>query len=51
MLETEKAWKNLIIANKVFKMFCLIQKNAFITKYKNVIINKKNEEKRILKKM
>ena len=26
--------------NKIFKMFCMIQENAFITKYKNAIINK-----------
>ena len=34
MLETEKAWKNLTVTNKVFKIFCIIQENAFITKYK-----------------
>ena len=44
MLETEKAWKNLTITNKVFKIFCIIQENAFIIKYKNEIKNKKNEE-------
>ena len=44
MFETEKAWKNLTITNKVFKMFCMIQENAFITKYKNALINKKTEE-------
>ena len=50
MLETEKAWKNLTITNKVFKMFCMIQENAFITKYKNNKIIKRRR-RRILQKM
>ena len=44
MLETEKTWKNLTITNKVFKIFCMIQENTFITKYRNALINRKKEE-------